>query len=82
MSAQITLSDNRALLHTIGRRKVSAVANEVSDFAQALFNVVAERRPRNEPWTEGDWQLVLDELDASDMTVSQFLAAEHARRKP
>lgn len=81
MSTVTAPVDNRALLHTIGHRKVSAVADEVSDFSQALFNVVAERRPRNVAWTEGDWQAVLDELDASDLTIVEFLASEHARAK-
>lgn len=73
--------DNRALLHTIGRRKVSAVANEVSDFAQALLNVVAERKPLNVGWTEGEWELVLQELDASDLTIAEFLQREYSRPK-
>jgi hypothetical protein len=80
VSAQVGPVDNRALLASIGHRRVRIVAGEVSRYAEALYAIVCERRPIGEGWTEGDWQLVLDELDTCDLTVREFLAAEHARK--
>jgi hypothetical protein len=83
MSAQpqIRPTDHRALLASIGSRRVRNVAAEVSPFAEALFNVVAERKPRGESWHSDEWAALLDELDTSTLTVSEFLAAEHAKGK-
>jgi hypothetical protein len=78
---QTSPTDHRALLASIGSRRVRNVAAEVSPFAEALFHVVAERKPRGESWHSDEWAALLDELHTSDMTVGQFLAAEHARGK-
>jgi len=70
--------DHRALLHTVGHRLVRAVAGEDTPYANALFAIV---RQRNREWQSEEWEVVLAELDASALTVSEFLEAEHARAK-
>jgi hypothetical protein len=76
------LTDNRALLASIGSRRVRYVAGEISPFAAALLAVLLERKPREERWTDPEWQAAVEELETSDLTVAQFLAAEHARKAP
>ena len=70
--------DHRALLHTAGHRLVRAVAAEATPYADALFAIV---RQRSREWQSEEWEAVLAELDASAMTLSEFLEAEHARAK-
>lgn len=78
MSAQPHLTDNRALLATIGHRLVRAVASETTPYSAALFGVVLQRQRE---WSSSEWQAALVELDESALTVSQFLTAEHQRGK-
>jgi len=73
--------DNRALLASIGHRRVRNVAAEVSQYAEALYNVVAERKPIGEAWASDEWDALLEELDNSELTVQEFLVAEHTRAK-
>ncbi|HLF12076.1 MAG TPA: hypothetical protein VJA26_12755 [Gammaproteobacteria bacterium] len=70
-------TDNRALLHTIGHRRVRAVATEDSPYAVALFEIVKQR---SRSWTTEQWDEALKELDASTQTIEAFLNSEHARR--
>lgn len=79
MSAQpqhMGMTDHRALLATIRGRLVRAVANEDTPYATAVFEVVKQRE---RTWTHDDWQAALREVDASRLTVGEFLDAEHAR---
>lgn len=83
MSAQprvTTPVDNRALLAAIGHRRVRNVAAESGQYAEALFAVVLERKARGESWDESEWNAVLVELDASALTIAEFLQAEHDRK--
>lgn len=70
-------TDNRALLATIRGRLVRVIANQDSQYAEALFAVVRER---SRSWTSDEWDGALAELDASALTIEAFLNAEHARR--
>lgn len=74
-------TDHRALLHVVGHRKVRAVANEIGQYAEALYAVIADRKPRGVGWPREEWEALLEELDKSTMTVAEFLAAEHVRPK-
>jgi hypothetical protein len=56
---------------------VRAVASESGDYADALLDVLAERQPRG--WTDEEWDAALAELNASRLTVNEFLSQEHAR---
>jgi len=74
-------TDNRALLSSIGHRRVRVVAAEIGQFADALLAVVLERKPAGEPWGSQEWADVLDELDTSELSIAEFLQAEHTRAK-
>lgn len=77
VNAVASIPDRRALLHSVGQRLVRAVASESGDYADALLDVLAERQPRG--WTDEEWDAALAELNASRLTVNEFLSQEHAR---
>jgi len=60
---------------------VRNVAGEVSQFAEALFNIVCERKPIGEAWAPDEWDALLEELDNSELMIADFLVEEHARAK-
>jgi hypothetical protein len=68
--------DNRALLASIGNRRVRYVVGENSPYGAALLAVAFERKPN---WQDSDWAAVVEELETCDLTIAQFLAVEHAR---
>jgi len=74
-------TDKRALLASIGHRQVRNVVGEAGQYAEALFAVIRERKPITEAWHYYEWLALLAELDKSELTVHEFLVAEHARAK-
>src|SRR5690242_2714628 len=52
---QPKLTDNRALLASIGHRRVRTVAAEISPYAEALYGVVCERKPVGVAWQHDEW---------------------------
>ena len=72
----VRVVDNRALLASIGERRVRKLVGENTPYGAALLAIAFERKPR---WTDAEWAAVVDELETSDLTVAQFLALEHAR---
>ena len=59
-------------LDLIERTRVSRVAKQTSPAAEELFNLAAGKR---QFWTLPDWNKVLQELDACDLTVKQWRVA-------
>jgi hypothetical protein len=77
MSRNAIAVDKRALLHTISHRAVRVVAAESTPYAEALFGVLLERfGPRVD---QDEWNAALAELDASELTVGEWLGREPRR---
>jgi hypothetical protein len=67
---------NRDRLAQIAHRKVRIVASESNEFAEALFAILRERFPS--PRIDyREWEAALAELDASDLTIGEFLELEN-----
>jgi hypothetical protein len=73
------IHDKRALLAQVSHRKVRALAAESNPFAAALFGVLLERKPAARAWDHAEWNAAIGELDASELTVGEWLEQE-ARR--
>ena len=59
-------------LDAVGSRLVRRVAAQDGPAAEELFNIAAGQR---QVWTLPDWNKVLQELDACDLTVKQWRIA-------
>jgi hypothetical protein len=69
--------DKRALLHTVSHRLVRVVAAESTPYALALFAIPRERFSTRIEYRE--WEAALAEIDASELSVGEWLELE-ARR--
>lgn len=61
----------RSNLASAGRRKIRVIAQEDSEASAALFFLASEGRV---DWTASDWNRLLAELDACDLTATAWLA--------
>ena len=68
--------DKRALLAQVAHRIVRVLAAESSEFTAALFLVARERKVK---WELQEWEAVLADIDACELTVGEWLAKEAAR---
>jgi hypothetical protein len=68
----MTNQERLTALDRIERTRVSRVAKQNSPAAEELFNIAAGKR---QFWTLPDWNKVLQELDACDLTVKQWRVA-------
>jgi hypothetical protein len=72
--------DNRALLSAVGHRLIRKVLDDVGPHAEALFAIICERKPIGEPWDSKEWAATIEEIEASELTVAEWLSDEHARK--
>lgn len=70
--------DSRALLATVGHRKVRTVAREDTPYAAALFAVVQQRQ---RGWQTDEWEAACNELETCELSISEWLQAEHLRAR-
>lgn len=70
----------REQLAEVGHRLVRRVAHAEDGHADALFDVLAERKPDGQ-WEQSEWLAALAELDASNLTVREWLALEDHNRR-
>lgn len=61
------------ILAEVAHRKVRSLVNENGEHAEALFSVIYKSQPN---WTMQDWEEALREIDASALTVREWLALQ------
>ncbi len=70
------IPDKRSLLRQVWQKPVRVIAAGNDPYAAALYGVLLERRSA---WPASEWAAACDELEASTMTVRQFLESEASR---
>ncbi len=73
---QTPIVDKRSLLRQVWQKPVRVIAAGNDPYAAALYGVLLERRSA---WPASEWTAACDELEASTMTVRQFLESEASR---